>query len=281
MNMKLPKVLAGALLVLALCVFSVTPALAVPLMPLLFTGNVTIGGNPAPVPTTISAEIDDIEVASVATSVVGHYAIPVPAEGNIGKMVVFKVNGVVGGQHEYVDPWTTPSVTLNLAIAGVPDIPDISVSPPSKNFGNVTVDSSSSPQTFTVSNDGTANLVIGTVTLTGTNANQFSKQNDLCSGQTIAPGSSKTLKVVFSPTSTGSKSATLNIPSNDPDQPTVTVSLSGSGVSATPTPPASTSSVGGTAYPPDKLAILWPWIGLAVLLAGGITWLVLRRRRAY
>ena len=38
--------------------------------------------------------------------------------------------------------------------------------------------------------------------------------------------------------------------------------------------------VGGEVYPVNKLAILAPWIGLAVLLIAGIGWLTLRRRRA-
>lgn len=37
--------------------------------------------------------------------------------------------------------------------------------------------------------------------------------------------------------------------------------------------------VGGTAYPINKLAILAPWIALAVVLAGGAGWYALRRRR--
>ena len=38
--------------------------------------------------------------------------------------------------------------------------------------------------------------------------------------------------------------------------------------------------VGGEAYPVNKFALLAPWIGLAMLLIGSITWLTLRRRRA-
>ena len=38
--------------------------------------------------------------------------------------------------------------------------------------------------------------------------------------------------------------------------------------------------VGGEAYPVNKLAILVPWITLAVLLAGSISWFALRRREA-
>jgi hypothetical protein len=137
--------------------------------------------------------------------------------------------------------WTGTTVTIAA--------PDISVSPTSKNFGSLTVGSSSSPQTFTVSNVGSASLVIGTITVTGTNANQFSKQNDNCTGQTIAAGGSATLQIVFSPTSTGAKSATLSIPSNDPDEGTVTISLSGTGVTAPTTTPTLTVTVTETMPP--------------------------------
>ena len=92
----------------------------------------------------------------------------------------------------------------------------ISVSPTSYNFGNVVVGSSSGAQTFTVTNTGTANLIIGTITLTGTDPTQFSKQNDNCSGHTIAPSGTCTVQAVFSPTSAGGKSANLSIPSNAP-----------------------------------------------------------------
>jgi len=44
----------------------------------------------------------------------------------------------------------------------------------------------------------------------------------------------------------------------------------------TPEPPP----VGGEAYPVSKISILAPWIALGVLLAGGTSWYVLKRRRA-
>ncbi len=108
--------------------------------------------------------------------------------------------------------------------------PDISVLPMSHNFGSVTVGSTSSAQTFTISNTGTADLDIGTIALTGTNAFEFSKRNDTCSGQTVASNGNCTFDVVFSPTSAGAKSANLVIPSNDYEKPIVNVSLIGTGV---------------------------------------------------
>ena len=105
---------------------------------------------------------------------------------------------------------------------------NLTVDPTSYDFGSVNVGSSSTPQIFTISNTGTANLVVGTITVTGTNANQFSKQNDNCSGQIITPSSTCTVQAVFSPTSAGSLNANLSIPSNASGSPTL-VALSGTG----------------------------------------------------
>ena len=54
--------------------------------------------------------------------------------------------------------------------------------------------------------------------------------HDECSGQTLAPGDYCTVGVKFTPASTGEKTATLTIPSNDPDEPIVEVSLKGNGI---------------------------------------------------
>ena len=72
-------------------------------------------------------------------------------------------------------------------------------------------------QTFTISNTGTSDLVVGASTLTGTDAAAFA----ITSGQagfTIAPGGNNTIQVRFTPPTTGPKSATLSIPTNDADE---------------------------------------------------------------
>ena len=51
-------------------------------------------------------------------------------------------------------------------------------------------------------------------------------------------------------------------------------------ITCTPTPPTPpTGGVGGTAYPPNKVVILAPWIALAAAIIAGAT-IFLRRRRA-
>ena len=120
-----------------------------------------------------------------------------------------------------------------MPLSGTGTVAISAVSPSSHNFGDVIVGNSSSAQTFTVSNTGTANLVIGTITLAGANPAEFGKQNDNCSGQTIAPSGSCSVQAVFSPTSVGSLNANLSIPSN---APTLDVPLSGAGVQLGNTP---------------------------------------------
>ena len=117
----------------------------------------------------------------------------------------------------------------NFTLQGTGLIPGISVSPPSIDFGSVLVDSPSNAQTITITNESTGDLSIGTITMTGTDFNQFELQSDNCSRQKLVPGGSSTLEVVFSPISIGDKTATLSIPFPVPDE-VMYVALSGRGV---------------------------------------------------
>jgi hypothetical protein len=84
----------------------------------------------------------------------------------------------------------------------------------------------------TVKNDGTANLVINSLSFNGTHPGSFQKLSgsDTCSGKTLAPTQSCSVSVVFKPAATGPRSATLTVSSNDPDENPVNVALSGVGL---------------------------------------------------
>ena len=105
--------------------------------------------------------------------------------------------------------------------------PHISVNLNTYDFGSVDVGSTSTAQSFIISNTGTVDLVLGILSIEGPDASEFSIQNDNCTGHTISPLETCTIEVVFSPTSVGAKRANLSIPSNDPDTPTLDVSLAG------------------------------------------------------
>jgi len=245
---------------IAVLAIPVTPSLAqAPVLPHSFYGSVTIDGTAAPIGAVVEARGEGVLTTGVAGNPItvteaGEYGGPggfdpkLVVQGDItdGTSLTFYVNNVtaqcydVQAGGEWLDsyPFKSGDITvLNLKVGEAPPIePDISVSPATKNFGNINVSSSSSPQTFNVRNAGYADLAVGTISIAGTNATQFTIQNDAVSSETIIPGGSATLQVVFTPTSTGAKSAALNIPSNDPDEATVLVSLSGAGVTDGPGP---------------------------------------------
>jgi hypothetical protein len=115
--------------------------------------------------------------------------------------------------------------------------PDIAADATGLDFGTVPVGQSSPEQTVTVLNEGTAGLTVTVARIEGPDADQFSKPTDRCSNKTFAPGASCTVSVRFKPTSSGPKSATLRISSNDPDENPLLVGLTG--------------GVGGAPFAPD------------------------------
>ncbi len=133
----------------------------------------------------------------------------------------------------YTGPLHTPGLTLPLFqdIGWATGSPDISVTPSALDFGSAPVGIKSTLDTVTVQNNGTAALAMGVVTLGGANPDQFKAPAlaDLCSGRRLAPTEACTVGVRFKPTSVGGQSATLLIPSDDPDENPITVTLVGIG----------------------------------------------------
>ena len=105
---------------------------------------------------------------------------------------------------------------------------EISTFPSSMDFGTVNVGSSSSVN-LTITNPGSADVLIQRLVISGPNALDFIIQNENCTGPALLPSQICAIQIVFSPHAPGSKSATLSISSDDPNTPTRTVSLSGSG----------------------------------------------------
>ena len=104
----------------------------------------------------------------------------------------------------------------------------VSLSASGLTFQPQALGTTSGAQSATVTNKGTGNLAMGTVTVSGTNANDFSKSFDTCTGATVAPGNTCTVSVTFTPSAGGSRSASLNFTDFAPTTPQ-TVSLSGTG----------------------------------------------------
>ena len=122
---------------------------------------------------------------------------------------------------------------LGVATPGVNDavifLQTVSLSPATQNFGTINQGSSSSAQTFTITNS-TANTVHVTgITFTGTNAGDFG-ETDTCSSP-IASGGTCTISVTFTPGGNGSRAATLSVTDDAPSSPQ-TATLTGTGAAA-------------------------------------------------
>ncbi|MCF7741091.1 MAG: choice-of-anchor D domain-containing protein [Candidatus Marinimicrobia bacterium] len=120
-----------------------------------------------------------------------------------------------------------PVVVVPLSGAAVPVAePAISVSPINLDFGDIAV-GSTEDLSVTVTNKGFSTLHLGDVAALAT---PYSIITDNVSGAVLSAGDVAALTVRFSPTSPGVMNDSLDIPSDDPDQPLVTVSLSGNGI---------------------------------------------------
>ncbi len=126
------------------------------------------------------------------------------------------------------DPDKNP-VTVTLTGTGtLPGSPDISVIPTTLSFSDILV-GATADQTITAKNEGSDNLTISSITSPSA---PFSIITDTCSEQTLAPTESCTIEVRFAPTTSGDFNSSFDIPSDDPDESTVTITLSGTGVAA-------------------------------------------------
>jgi hypothetical protein len=92
---------------------------------------------------------------------------------------------------------------------------------------------SSAPATFTLLNTTPAVLTIGTINVSGTNAADFAV-NTTGLNTSLGPNNSTTFSILFTPATaavTQTRTATLQIASNDPSNATFTVTLTGHALS--------------------------------------------------
>ncbi len=126
-----------------------------------------------------------------------------------GQTVKFRFRGIKGSS--YTGDMAIDDVTVDEA----PTDPIFQCSPSSKEFGAVNVGSSSTAQTFIISNIGVGTLTIDpAISITGTNSDQFGLADVNTYPVNLTAGQSMTVDVTFSPTSQGVKTANLHIVDN-------------------------------------------------------------------
>lgn len=121
------------------------------------------------------------------------------------------------------------------------------LTPVSILFGNQVVNTISAAQTVQLSNAGTAQMTINSISLSGANPADFAQTNNC--GSSLAAGASCTISVTFTPLNTGSRSATLVVSDSVTGSPQ-TAALSGTGTAAPPPPATCPCSVWNTSTVP-------------------------------
>ena len=111
--------------------------------------------------------------------------------------------------------------------------PTVTFSPTSLSFAARDIGTTSAPQSIVITNTGTAGLFINSAATRGANPLDFTQVSDGCSGLTLAPGSSCSVSITFSPTATGTRSATFILTDNAPASPQ-TVPITGTGTGTNP-----------------------------------------------
>lgn len=115
------------------------------------------------------------------------------------------------------------------------------------DFGNVAL-SSNTVRTFTISNTDIGVLNLGTITFSGTNADDFIVSS--APAASVVGNSSTTFDVTFTPGAGGLRTATVNIPNNDDDdnENPYTFAIQGGGAAITVNPISglTTTEAGGT-----------------------------------
>ncbi|WP_158501504.1 choice-of-anchor D domain-containing protein [Vitiosangium sp. GDMCC 1.1324] len=147
-----------------------------------------------------------------------------------------------------------PTLNASVTLSGTGVRPSFSIDPRTISFGEQPVGTLSTNRLVTVANNGSGTLQIKSITISSgpfsvTPSTPFS----------LGQNASQALSVTFNPTDLGSVTGTLTLTTNDPVEPTVNVSLSGTGVR--PTLGLSTTSVGfgvqpvGTTSPSQKVTL--------------------------
>ena len=123
-------------------------------------------------------------------------------------------------------------VALGIPVTGAEAAaPAVTFTPTSLTFGAQAIGTTSAPQSVTVANTGNASLFINSAAVP--NTLDFTVVNDGCSGLTLAPGTSCSMSITFSPTASGTRSAALTVTDNAPGSPQ-TAPLTGTGTGTNP-----------------------------------------------
>lgn len=219
----------------------------------LSTNSIDFGAQPVGTTSgalTVTIGNTGTDTAQITSKTVGgahsaDFTVSAPASIAVGATATVSVRftpslaGVVSAPITIV----TDAGTLSLFATGTGTAPSVSVSAASLDFPNQIRGSTSATQTVLISNIGGASLTVSNVLIAGTNAGDFALSPVPSFPITVAPGGTTALAVAFTPSTTSSETASLDLFfGNGISQ--ISVALSGTGIGAAATVFPATLSFG-------------------------------------
>ena len=211
-------------------------------------GNVTTGAS-SPATTVLVTNVGDQPSGAVMVAVSGTAASSFQVQGStctgaLGPMgtcqfgVVFSPTAT-GALAAAVDVSGMPGGSRSIAVSGQGAFPAaLSINPTTFDFRGVGLGSSSTPQVFTITNTGGSPTGVPGVAVTGPDGAMFTVLGTTCTA-VLAPAAPCTVTVLFVPTTTGARTATLEVSAMPGGRATAALSATGetsATLSATPSP---------------------------------------------
>lgn len=114
-----------------------------------------------------------------------------------------------------------------VSLSGTGTLPGLTLNPTTIAFGNEVTGTTSSATNITLSNPGSGILNITSIAVTGTNSGDFAQTNNC--GTSVPASGNCTIFVMFAPTASGARSASVTVTDNSTGSPQ-TVTLTGAGL---------------------------------------------------
>jgi hypothetical protein len=134
----------------------------------------------------------------------------------------------------FTDNFNNSPQNVTISGTGKLSTQTLSISSTGIVFPALNLNTTSAANSVTVTNNGTASVSIGGVSLVGTNPSDFALQNNSTCAGTLAAGAACTIYVTFTPTVVGARAAVIQISDTAAGSPQ-SVSLNGTGRSLTQT----------------------------------------------
>jgi YVTN family beta-propeller protein len=152
-------------------------------------------------------------------------------------LYAYSTDGEEGSSTNTGPQQTSPLIGNITAYPFLVAAPEASLSTGSLVFTGQAVGTSSTQQTVTLTNTGTAPLTVTGISLGGTNPGDFIESDNCIASSPIAHAGTCTVNLTLTPTTVGAKAATLTVTDNSGDVPgsQQTTSLAGTGIQATTT----------------------------------------------